>query len=162
MKFQCLFAIVGFIFETFPAFALQEPSYPISKEVLVSLAGPSQAARQKGPFTCQNLLEKTWPYPSAEILSMCYDAERSCYTYQLLKANQKDQSSQQAKTLTDSLGFSATDAQLKLTACMVALEHSGVGNSQPPIPSYGSYVVIPSIPLVRPQKLPSLPTSPLK
>lgn len=152
MKFNSLFAIGGVLFSTFPVFAVQEPSYPLLKEVLVNLAGSSEAGRQRGPFTCKNLLEKTWPYPNADVLSLCYDAERSCYTYHLLKDYQKKEPAPDAKVIKESLQFAITDAQLKLTACMVMLEHSGLGSTHATIPSYGSSVVIPSVPLVPAQK----------
>ncbi len=115
----------------------QDISYPINKEAVYNLAGASTVHTYGGKLSCKNLLEKTWAYPNAEILSLCYDAERACLRHQLLIRELKKGHSVDTRSLEKSRIFSESEALEKLTTCILGLEYSTVKGSNLQLPQFG-------------------------
>lgn len=140
MKHILCIALIGINLMTSPAFSeLSEPSYPLSQKAKVALLGAADAARARGDFTCSQLLTKTWAYPNAQVLALCYDAERSCYAFTILR----DKLAQQKKkNLEEDTSFISAqkDAQFRLTSCLLAIEDSGLQGESTSIPSFGPYI----------------------
>lgn len=158
MKQNTVIALITLNLISFPAFSeIKEPSYPLSKDAMISLMGSADALRITGDFTCENLLAKTWPYPASNaVISLCWNAEQSCYAYIILRDQIRAKQDKNPNYET-SLKSSRDDAQFRLASCLTAIDSALLGKGDA-LPQLGHY----QSPLLNLTPVPPAPSIPLR
>lgn len=134
MKPYFLLTILCFLFENQPVFSQASPFVELSRAAAIALFGVGQ----KRVLNCSTLVNKSWAYPSAQVVPFCNEAETSCLRYGLMEEKMAKAKGATFERVKKDFFLARDDVMLKLRGCQLALEASVTDPSAlPGATSYG-------------------------
>jgi hypothetical protein len=119
--FSLLAFCVTYSFQTCNASA-PNPSVPFTQKTADSLFGPGTPEAKNRVLNCQMLINRVWPYPSAQVSPLCDDASTSCLRLSLLYKAAKSSDPTTVAQIKSDLPNAKNDVEMKLMGCAQAIE----------------------------------------